>query len=62
MFCVTNKLDNEGKSGVSYQNGLLFKKMCDINKNMTKMSVIIKKQYCNSKKKIRVVSAYYEKL
>ncbi len=44
MFCVTNKLDNEGKSGVSYQNGLLFKKMCDINKNMTKMSVIIKKQ------------------
>jgi hypothetical protein len=44
MFCATNECDKDTqiKNDVSYQNGRL-PKLCDTNKIVTKMDVIIKR-------------------
>jgi hypothetical protein len=42
MFCVINECDSESKEWCFLLKQIITKKMCDTNKNVTKMGVIIK--------------------
>jgi hypothetical protein len=45
-MCATNKCDNDPKKWCFLLKQDGYQKMCDINKNVTKMIVIIKGVYC----------------
>jgi hypothetical protein len=48
IFCATDECDNDSKKWCFLLKWMVTKKLCDTNKNVTKMGVIIKGVYCIS--------------